>query len=253
MQNINSIHFLVHPGWWLLTGYAPWLYPRDKFIKSEDLKQRFNDLLQAYIDKATGLAPDELMVLFAPQNNEDFIKAVRSYENENLPVQPRDPLGYVVVVKKIKEILEDRLIVLADNDRDEENGAILEKNRERIWNRIVAIAQARGFQISDQFEAEAYGESITACVTWIANHMHEAAGMPAEKVISIPSHLTDYAVFKHDPESHWVWADIQAAEERGDSSHNHMDEGMRRSNYDFDGMKGNPVITKFEPRSGHRR
>lgn len=108
---------------------------------------------------------------------------------------------FAQIIRQIKEILGDRLIVLADSDEDEDEhrGATFLKNKDKVWKKIKSIAEGRGFSFSDKLTAKAYGEIIGACVRPIAENMHQASGMDEKQPVIIEADLTDYPLQLNPP------------------------------------------------------
>lgn len=177
---INKIHFLVHPGWLSKSGNVS----KDRLNLAKD--PAMQTLFEGYINKAKKLAPntDELMVTFAPADSVEFLNDFSADKNAVPP--------YAEVILAIKEILGDRLIVLADNSEYSQNGAVVSKNRDKFWKRIKDIAAKRGFKFSDELSGRAYGELMDQCVRRIAENMHQASGMSETKPILVEVSLTDY-------------------------------------------------------------
>jgi|SRR3989344_9672075 len=172
-KEISNVHFLVHPGWIMKDNFFARNHPG--VVK----------LMNSYVEKATTLKPGELMVIFAPTIDDRF---VRDFKKQKVPAL------YVTAVRKIKEILGDRAIVLADSDEDADahRGATFKANQEKVWNKIKTIAEKRGLHFSKNLTAEAYGEKMVACVRLIAKFMHEAAGMAKADPVQLRASLTDY-------------------------------------------------------------
>ena len=165
---ISNVHFLVHPGY-MVKNKTP-------YYSSKNMVE----LIQNYTLKAKTLKSDELMVLFAPvENDKKFIQGIRKGQDI-----------YVDIIKKIKEILGKRLIVLGNN------GEAFAENKEEVWARIKNIAEKRGFPFKKNLTAEAYGEYINACVAAVAMNMHSAAKMPKSKPVKIRAEITDFIVRK---------------------------------------------------------
>ena len=112
-------------------------------------------------------------------HHKQFIKDFR--ENSEL---------YAKTIKKIKEILGNRVIVLADSDHSDSKsrGAIFEWNGEKIWSKIKNIAGKRGFALSGKLTGEAYGEYMNDCVKQIGENMSKTSRIS----IKIRSGLTEH-------------------------------------------------------------
>ncbi len=176
-KRISKVHFLVHPGWMM----------KDNPFAA--MHKGVNKLMDGYVEQATKLNSNELMVAFAPAIDAEFVHDFREKEKP-----------YTQTITKIKGILGDRLIVLADSDEEEDRhrGATFKQNKDKVWEKIKRIAENRGFRFDDQLTAEAYGELMKACVRLIADNMHEASGMDKSQPVKLKANLTDYPLFLDD-------------------------------------------------------
>ncbi|OGE79444.1 MAG: hypothetical protein A2751_05430 [Candidatus Doudnabacteria bacterium RIFCSPHIGHO2_01_FULL_46_14] len=176
-KRISKVHFLVHPGWMM----------KDNAFAA--MHKGVNRLMNRYVEQAEAvkLNSNELMVAFAPAIDAEFVHDFREKEKP-----------YTQTITKLKDILGDRLIVLADSDEEEDRyrGATFKENKEKVWAKIKTIAENRGFHFDEQLTAEAYGELIKACVRLIADNMHEASGM--SEPVKLKANLTDYPLFLDD-------------------------------------------------------
>ena len=182
-REITKIHFLVHPGYILESRYA-----RNSYFGMETL-------LEDYIKKANSLGTDELMVIFAPKFGEDFVHDFRKkLENKEIPKK------YVQAIREIDSVLSDsekkgvsgnRAIVLADTDVFRSIGARFQDNREKVWSKILSIIEKRGFVLSKDVEAEAYGEYKDKCVSDVARNMRFASNSPLTGPAEINEKLTE--------------------------------------------------------------
>ena len=172
---INNLHFLVHPGFIHRFHHG---LDRGSFSGEEGVA-----LLDKYVEQAKALGGQEVMILFTPTSPWMFSQDVRKTSN---------PDKYALAIREIKKNLGDRLIVIADQ------GDIMinddSSDRERVWSRIKKILEKRGFILSNQLTAEAYGEYWNHCVSAIAANMHLASGMADENPVAVRTKLTEFSL-----------------------------------------------------------
>jgi len=164
-KEVSRIHFLVHPG----------------FMAKEEGDRKINptyaELLAKYPEKAKTLKEDEIMVVFAPAANRYFVGHVKN-----------DSELFVECIKQIKSILGDRAVILSSQ------GETVKDYSEGIWDKIEKIVKARGFALSKNLTAEAYGEYLTFCVSQVASHMHKISGMSEENPVILRAELSEFSI-----------------------------------------------------------
>ncbi len=95
-----------------------------------------------------------------------------------------------VVTNPVYKIYGFFWLVTVPNQHVLREPQIRPENREKIWSRIKNIAEKRGFRLTSNLTAEAYGECMSVCVKNAAANMHGAAQMNSP--ITIRAELTDY-------------------------------------------------------------
>lgn len=139
-KKISKIHFLIHPGF----------------------AEASRKLFDVYIEKTKTLGEDELM--FAFPYSKTFSTPEHRDSKTRVGALKEDierGKGYVEVIRKIKEILGDRLIVITDRME-----ITSPDTAQDSWDRAKRIAEARGYYFDSDVESEAYGEFCDVCVSY---------------------------------------------------------------------------------------
>lgn len=162
-KKISKIHFLIHPG----------------YLSDEKYESKYNQLLERYIEKAKDLKDDELMFAFPATN---LIGELKNDIKENKL--------YMRTLKTLKDVLGDRLIVLAEGfnfvyDIDENVGG-------PAFEKMKRITEARGFTFDRDVFSEAYGEMLPYCVVDGAKNLSRAGKLRRKTVVK--TELTDASV-----------------------------------------------------------
>lgn len=185
-KKISKIHFLIHPGF--------------DFIENPQL---VGDLLLAFLKKAETLKEDELMFAFpwldkdkknirwgSLKSDANEKTMVRTIENDMIKLGYVEP--YLKTLQVIKKILGKRLIVISDPENSDPSspdfykGGILDPDAtHQYWNKMVRLANARGYYFDSSVESEAYGEFCNKCVAIGAGNLN-LAGKLNKKTIIVP-------------------------------------------------------------------
>lgn len=154
IKKIEKIHFLIHPG----------------YVKNPNYSI---PLSSKYINKAENLRENEIMIAFAPTTK--FKRDIKKEES------------YTKTLKKLKEILGDRLIIFTGYSFvDDENSAKV------FLENAVKIAKARGYYFDSNVESEAYGELLRDCVVRGADTLNRAGKFEQKTIVK--TDITDVSM-----------------------------------------------------------
>ncbi len=171
-KKIKKIHFLVHPGF--LSYEVPKMADKNPARNPYILRMdEYKMLLDKYIQEASRLGDDELMIAFAHTTLEQMAKDLKGGEL------------YVEKLRELKKILGRRLIVLSGNNDVVNDDGVFEVAKE--------IAKQRGFYFDDDTLSEAYGEMLSICVERGADRLNRNAQFK-EKTLVRPE-LADIPVY----------------------------------------------------------
>ncbi len=171
-KKISKIHFLIHPGWLYQGGV--------RYLETINL-------LNSYLEKARSLGGDELMF------------AVLHESRESMKQDAKSEGFYMQTIRKLRDILGDRLIVVSDPDFNilTRLGILarlssprkIDVRKER--DKIKRIIEARGYQFDKDVLSEAYGELMNQCVATGARNLNVTLGLKKKTIIK--TGLTDAA------------------------------------------------------------
>ena len=161
--SVKRIHLLVHPGFLLDTAHEI-----DPYID----KLKYAQLLDKYKDSAEKMGEDEIMVAFLHTSPDQFKRDLK--ENKQ----------YATFIRKLKAILGNKFFVVS--------GDFEIFHEENDIEKLLQIIKGRGFNLSDEVESVAYGETAGACVEEGANTFNRTAKLKKRTAILLG--LTDLSL-----------------------------------------------------------
>lgn len=195
---VKKLHFLIHPGYSIDPNVSNSVRDYDEPIYVDNDKRFEEDkyIFERYLDRATQLSDDELMIVFLHRSFPNFLLDFR--ENKE----------YTKQLSKLKEILGKRMIVTTH-----------ESHEESLNQRLKKIAHYRGFNLSESVSSEAIGEFVDACVPVVAQDANIAFGLTNKTMIN-PTYSSEF----EDPPSE---KNLRRLEDDYDRIHYMMGSGPR--------------------------
>jgi len=178
LGRINKIDFLVHPGY----IYESLLGDNDSAEKSGLI-----DLFHAYLIKAQEIPEDEILCAIAPA----FRKKMKADLSER-----SDDYHYGQLLRDLRDILGDRLVVFSDNHNlalKSTGGEDIHHGSEMLQD-LRRILNARGMDFDESTMTEAYGEYLFACVSLVAERLNKSGNFISPTIIrtKLTELITEY-------------------------------------------------------------
>lgn len=174
MQNVEQLHFLIHPGWGSDPDTSDVIYRNDAEWEEgkKGAEELYAPLLQAYIDRSKCLTKQGLLAVFLHAKPEELRQ---DFARRKL---------YTAVIQQLRGILGRRMIVLSDKHEIFEgfskNGL---KDVTDTIDVLRRISAKRGFIFTDATPTIAYGETLTCCLADGANALNAAGRFLEETVV----------------------------------------------------------------------
>jgi hypothetical protein len=174
-RKVDKIHFLIHPGFNLVFNVSDRINMQTEH--RPEAARAYEDLLDAYIEKAKSLGKSEVMAVFLPVYRSDL----KSFGKDDV---------YFKKIAELKRVLGPRGIFFSD--QLPVVGAENAHDFELLFERVMRMLKARGYTVSADVESEAYGEAIDACVPIGTENLNKALGLT--KRTRIDPELTDHGL-----------------------------------------------------------
>jgi len=170
-MKINTLHFLVHPGFSLAIEEK---VRRSRIPRELTQRERENEmeLLANYREKIDGLNESDVLVIFSPSEKRTYLRDFREGKE------------WTTTERYARDKLGDRCIVLTNPDflRSSKKSDSLN----RLWN----ILERRGFDFPEDTPCEVWGTSLPTCVIDTADEIFRQFKLKEYPVI--PVKATNY-------------------------------------------------------------
>lgn len=184
---VSRLNILAHPGY---VTVQPPLFRSPEALASRET--RHQQLLQKYLNHAQEMGPEEVLWVITSADWKTFYRRYRA------------DISYPVVLKKIKAILEKRMILVTDT-RTEMDGRVGGRRSVKV---LENATKARGFHLSPEVDSVAMGEMFGACATEAAVNVNHYLGLTQKT--KLLADLTDWGFFNEDQkrrlggaQTHW--------------------------------------------------
>lgn len=188
-RRIHKIDFLIHPGF-LQSNATPEAEP--------EASASVAALYEAYLEQAKMLPENEVLCVFPAE-------PYARMRTDATKQHPDDEYNYVSLIRDLKTILGDRVVVLSDDYKIAANDAewLPQHMAYKALGRIRRLLRARGMDFDEHTVANAYGEFLLSCVTIAARHIHETGYFASPVAIRalLTEYITDWAELQDDARS----------------------------------------------------
>lgn len=149
---ISKLHILVHPGF-LQDPATDIDYDWNPIPETDSRYTQWDKLLSLYTTEAEQIPLDEIVIVMLHARFHRLLEDLRTEKR------------YTATLRKLKRLLGRRMVALSgDNDIESEESFEL----------AAQIARARGYEIPNDVESVAYGETVQVCVPEAADTANRA-------------------------------------------------------------------------------